>query len=122
MNANHAKFAIKSAVAALALAGSLAAVAPAAHAERVPSPTTDSDSIQIFCHGLQSQIDAAVQDYSSAANAHDGARMDAARTELTRLGGQWNGACRGSYGNVSAPAQRIISSPQKSVPKNVGIG
>ena len=121
MNAKHAKFAVKSAVAALALAGSLAAVAPAAHAERVETPGTDSSSVQIFCHSLQGQIDAQVQAYTAAYNAQDGARMDAARTELSRLGGQWNAACRSSYGNISAPAQRIISSP-KVPSRNVGIG
>ena len=123
MNAKHAKFAVKSAIAALALAGSLAAVAPAAaHAERVPSPDTHSDSLQIACHDLQTQIDAQVQAWGAAYNAHNAAGMDAARAELTRLGGLWNGPCRKVYGDVTPRAQQIISSTQKMSPRNVGIG
>src|SRR5882757_10864668 len=122
MNAKHAKFAVKSAIAALALAGSLAAVAPAAaHAERVPSPDTQSDSLQIECHDLQTQIDAQVQAWGAAYNAHNTAGMDAARSELTRLGGLWNGPCRKVYGDVTPRAQQIISSAQKMSPRNVGI-
>jgi hypothetical protein len=122
MNAKHAKFVVKSAVAALALAGSLAAVAPAAaHAERVPSPDTSSDSLQIACHDLQTQIDAQVKAWGAAYNAHDGAGMDAARAELTRLGNLWKGPCRDVYGNVTPRAQQIISGAQKMPPRNVGI-
>src|SRR3954449_8262178 len=100
MNAKHAKFAVKSAVAALALAGSLAAIAPAAaYAERVPSPDTHSDSLQITCHDLQTQIDAQVQAWGAAYNSNNAAGMDAARAELTRLGNLWNGPCRKVYGD-----------------------
>ena len=122
MNAKHAKFAVRSAIAALALAGSLAAVAPAAHAERVPSPNTESDSLQVACHDLQTQIDAQVQAWGAAYNTHNTAGMDAARAELTRLGNLWNGPCRKVYGDVTPRAQQIISSTQKMPPRNVGIG
>jgi hypothetical protein len=95
-----AKFAAKTTFAAFAIAGSLAGIAPAAHAERVPTPQHDSSSLQHGCYQMQQDYINGVADYKAAATAGDQAGMDAAGSQLRGAEDGWKAACQGAYGDI----------------------
>lgn len=95
-----AKFAAKATFAAFALAGSLAGIAPAAQAERVPTPEPDSSSLQHGCYQMQQDYINGVADYKAAAAAGDQAGMDAAALQLRGAEDGWKVACQTVYGDI----------------------
>lgn len=112
-----AKIGAKAAVATLALAGSLAAVAPAAHAERVPQPQPGSaTSLQLFCFNLQQRGFGLVAEYGPARDRGDHIRADAILEELRSIGHTWNDVCKGTYGDISKRLQQIITDKPQQVP------
>lgn len=93
-----AKFAAKATFAALALAGFLAA--PAAQAERVPTPEPDSSSLQHGCYQMQQNYINGASDYKAAAATGDQAGMDAAAAQLRGAEDGWKVACQTTYGDI----------------------
>jgi hypothetical protein len=95
-----AKFAAKATFAAFAIAGSLAAVAPAAQALPVPPPGPGSTSLDFACYTMQQDYISGVAEYKAAYNAGDQAGMDAAGAKLRGAEDGWKAACRGVYGDI----------------------
>jgi hypothetical protein len=60
------KFAAKATIAALALAGSLAAVAPAAQAQRIDPPGPGGTSLDYACYGIQTDYVDGVAEFKAA--------------------------------------------------------
>jgi len=101
------------------IAGALAAVAPAAHAERVERPDTDSSSVQIFWYQLQQRMYALVAEFSR--DDTTAARGDEILTELRSIGSAWNVACKPFYGNIAKlPPEQMATGSVHQVPASVG--
>jgi hypothetical protein len=96
-----AKFAAKATFAAFAIAGSLAAVAPAAHAQPVPPPGPGSTSLDHGCYQNQQDYINGVAEYKTASAAGNQAGMDAAGSKLRGAEDGWKAAgCRAVYGDI----------------------
>jgi hypothetical protein len=95
-----ARVAAKATIAALALAGSLAAVAPAAHAEPVPTGPGSGD-LAAACYRMQQDYIDGVAEYKTAYAAGDQAGMDAAGVKLRGAEDGWGPAgCGAEYGDI----------------------
>jgi hypothetical protein len=96
-----AKFAAKATFAAFAIAGSLAAVAPAAQALPVPPPGPYSSSLDYGCYYTQQDYINGVAEYRAAHAAGDQAGMDAAGAKLRGAEDGWKAAkCGAVYGDI----------------------
>jgi len=96
-----AKFAAKATFAAFALAGSLAAIAPAAHAQPVPPPGPGSTSLDYGCYQNQQDYINGVAEYKAASAAGNQAGMDAAGSKLRGAEDGWKASgCRAVYGDI----------------------
>jgi len=96
-----AKFAAKTTFAAFALAGSMAAFAPAAQAQPVPPPGPGSSSLNYGCFNLQQDYINGVAEYKAASAAGDQAGMDAAGSKLRGAEDGWTAArCGSEYGDI----------------------
>ncbi len=120
-----AKFAAKATFAAFAIAGSLAAVAPAAQALPVPPPGPGSTSLDFACYTMQQDYINGVAEFKAAYAAGDQAGMDAAGSKLRGAEDGWKAACQGVYGDIGtnrvAPPVTVngmdpVSAPVKSDP------
>jgi hypothetical protein len=95
-----ARFAAKTTFAAFAIAGSLAAVSPAAHAQPVPPPGPYSPSLHFACFNMQQDYINGVAEYKAASQAGDQAGMDAAGAKLRGAEDGWKAACQGAFGDI----------------------
>jgi len=96
-----AKFAAKAAFAAFAIAGSLAAVTPAAQAQPVPPPGPLSTSLDHGCYHSQQDYINGVAEYKAASAAGNQAGMDAAGSKLRGAEDFWAAAgCGAVYGDI----------------------
>ncbi len=95
-----AKFSAKAILAALAIAGSFAAVAPVAQAQPVPPPGPGSTSLDYGCYNMQQDYINGVAEYKAANAAGDQAAMDAAGSKLRGAEDGWKAACQGVYGDI----------------------
>jgi hypothetical protein len=94
------KFTAKATFAAFAIAGSLAAVAPAAQALPVPPPGPGSTSLDFACYNMQQDYINGVAEYKAASKTGNQAGMNAAGSKLRGAEDGWNAVCRGVYGDI----------------------
>jgi hypothetical protein len=117
-----AKFTAKAAFAAFAIAGSLAAVAPAAQALPVPPPGPGSTSLGYQCFYTQQDYINGVAEFKAAYAANDQAAMDAAGTKLRGAESGWTAAgCGAVYGDigtnrVAPPPKAVLDAAQPVTP------
>jgi hypothetical protein len=120
MNTKRTKFAAKTVVASLALAGSLTALAPAAHAERVPRPTPGSTSLDFQCYNMQQEYLDLVRQFKAAYNANDRAAMDTLIPKINNPESGWSAAgCKAVFGSIRSKQRRKPcphSCPRRSGP------
>jgi hypothetical protein len=116
-----AKFAAKAAIAGLALAGSLAAFAPAAQAQRIDPPGPGGSSLDFACYGIQTDYVDGVAEFKAAYSAGDQAGMDAAGNKLRGAEDNWKQLCEGVYGSLyiayQVPTRGIDAGPVTPAPK-----
>jgi hypothetical protein len=116
-----AKFVAKAIIAALALAGSDAAFAPAAQAQRLDPPGPDGTSLDYACYGTQTDYVDGVAEFKTAYPAGDQAGMDAASKKLNGAEDDWKNICEGVYGSLSiayrVPTRETDAGPVTPAPK-----
>jgi hypothetical protein len=129
MNTNHiaasrqkllsAKFVAKATIAALALAGSFAAFAPAAQAQRPGGP--GGTTLDAACYQIGQDYVDGVAAFKAAYAAGDQVGMDTAAKKLNGAEDNWKSLCEGVYGSLyiadQVPSREIDAGPVTPAPK-----